>query len=129
MRAIAAKQIAVMVGLESLRDATPPGAKVMWIRPEYVAVLGKREGIPWYFGWDRKKLAGEIERSKADYVIWSTLYKSDLSGADGDPLRAMEGIDVYCWPEFTIRNFVTGKPEFILWRVDHALLEAELKAN
>lgn len=128
-RAIAARQIAVLAGLESLHEATPTGAKIMWLRPEYIALLGKREGVPMYFAWDKQTLAREIRDSKTDFLVVSALYKSDLDGQDGDPLVLLRGIDAYAWPVFGIRNVVTGREEFALWKVDPALLEAALKAN
>jgi hypothetical protein len=128
-RAIAARQIAVLTGLEALDEATPPGSKVMWMRPEYIATLGRREGVPWYFRWDRKTLAREIANTGTGFVIVSTLFKSDLDGSDGDPFATLGGIDAYSWPVFSIRNFVTGRAEFVLWKVDSSLLDAALKAD
>ena len=40
--ALAERHASVLGGLEALANATPPGARVFWMRPEYVALLGGR---------------------------------------------------------------------------------------
>ena len=61
-RAVAAQNIAVLDGFDALDKLTPPGAKIMWMRPEYVAVLGHRAGVPFYFKWDERRVARALWR-------------------------------------------------------------------
>jgi hypothetical protein len=128
-RMLAAKDIAVLAGLESLEEVTPRGAKIMWMRPEYVALLGGREGVPWYFRWDRQDLARELRKTKADYLIQSRIFKADLEGAKGDPFASLEGIEAYASPTLSIRSVATGEAEFVLWKIDAARLDAYLKGS
>jgi hypothetical protein len=48
-RIYAARDIAVQSGLADLSRLTPAGASVMWVRPDYVAALSGRRGVPWYY--------------------------------------------------------------------------------
>jgi len=128
-RALAAKDIAVLAGLESLEEVTPRGSKIMWMRPEYVALLGGREGVPWYFRWDERTLARELGKTKTDYLVQSTIFKTDLEGAKGDPFVSLTGIEAYASPTLSIRSAATGKTEFVLWKIDAARLEAFLEGS
>lgn len=78
--------VATLAGLESIARATPPDAAVMWMRPEYVALLGHRRAEPFLYRWDRRQLAAQIRRSGTTHVVVSLLYKTDLLGAEGDPM-------------------------------------------
>jgi hypothetical protein len=127
-RAVAASHAAVLSGLQGLRESTPPGARVMWVRPEYVALLGERAGVPWYFRGDRRSVALAIRDAGVDYVIVSAIYKADLAGGDGDPIARLEGITAFARPVQVILNAVTGKEEFALLKVDRALLDRALEA-
>jgi hypothetical protein len=128
-QALAAMDIAVLSGLRALERDTPTGSRIMWVRPEYVALLGRREGVPWYFGWDERALAAAIRESKADYVAVSSVLKTDLRGSQsGGPVtRSMAAR--FAHPVFHSRNAVTGNVEFVLLQVDAAGLEEFLKAT
>jgi hypothetical protein len=126
-RALAWRHAAVLAGLEALDRATPQGARVMWVRPEYVAILGRRESTPWYYSWDRATLAREIRRSGATHVVAARLFKSDLAGGEGDAYAAF-ALDT---PRY-LRNVLVvpgpqpGVPEFVLLEVDAQALEQAL---
>ena len=122
-RLLAQLQVAVLAGLESVDKVTPAGAKVMWMRPEYVALLGRRQAVPFYYTWSPRVLAQEVKRSKADYLVVSRLFKTDLDGVDGDPLVTMRGILAYSQPVFHF-----GDDGFVLMKVDPAALDAFLQA-
>ena len=72
-------------GLEALADATPLDAKVLWMRPEYVALLGQREGVPWYFRWDARELARQVQATGTTHLVLSRYVKTDLTPRAGDP--------------------------------------------
>ena len=126
-RAMALRQAAVLGGLEALDRATPPGSRVMWMRPEYVALLGKRMGVPWYFRWDRATLAREIRRSDTGYLVAAAQFKTDLAGEYGDAFAAL----VVEPPDYLRRIPVMPGPGlggeiFVLFEVDRAALDLYL---
>jgi hypothetical protein len=123
-RALAGEHAAVLSGLESLDRVTPPGSRIMWMRPEYIALLGRRPGVAWYHGWDRATLAREIRRSETGYLIASRLFKSDLAGHDGDAYAAL-AVDPppYLRAAFVITAPGTTGQEFVLLEVDRAALD------
>jgi hypothetical protein len=120
----AAQNAAVLAGLESLDRVTPPGSRVMWMRPEYVAILGHRAGVPWYFGWDQARLAREIRETGTDYVVVARLFKSDLAVVVDDAFAAFTLIrPPYLRARLIIPNPDNGTQEFILLEVDRAALD------
>jgi len=121
-RALAGKQLAVLAGLEALDRVTAPGSKVMWMRPEYVAMLGRREAVPYYYDWEPDRLAREIRDSGTAYVIASHAFKTDLHNHTGDPFRTLRSIAGYARPVFAVPNPATGGAEFVLYQVDRAAL-------
>jgi hypothetical protein len=127
-RAQAARQAAVLGGLERLVTDTPPAAQVMWMRPEYVALLGKRGGAPSYFEWDARRLAREIRDARIDYLVISGVFKSDLRQNAGDPAITLRDAAAYTSPHTVLANPFTGQDEFILLKVDRAMLDAWLAA-
>ena len=122
----AAQTLAVLAGLESLRTSTPPGARVMWMRPEYVAVLGHREGVPYYFRWDERRVAREILDASVDYIVLSWVYKTDLDNGRGDPFALLAHVAEYSRPVLRLDSAATGVPAFLLVRVDRARVRAFL---
>jgi 4-amino-4-deoxy-L-arabinose transferase-like glycosyltransferase len=126
-RAIAGRHAAVLAGIESIDRTTPPGARVMWVRPEYVALLGKRQGVAWYFAWDRPALAREIRASATDYLVVAGLHKSDLRLAVGDAFTPLvRDPPPYLRPALIIASPADGKMEFALLEVDRAALDRYL---
>lgn len=122
-QALAGKQIAVMDGFEALADRTPPGARVMWMRPEYVAMLGDRAGVPFDYRWDARRVAEEIRRTGTAYVVLSRLFKTDLTGRFGDPYATLATVDRYAEPVYAMRNPAVGGDEFVLMKVDPGRLD------
>lgn len=127
-RAEAAQTIAVLDGFDALGSVTPPGARIMWMRPEYVAVLAHRQGVPFYYGWDERRVAREILRSGVDYIVLSWVYKTDMSNRVGDPFTLLAHVGEYSRPVLRLDNTVTGVPAFVLVRVDPARVRAFLGA-
>ena len=127
-RAFAAKHAATLAGLEALRTATPVGARVMWMRPEYVALLGGREAVPYYYEWDARTLAAKIRAGRVDYLVVAGISKSDLAIRTGEAVTALRNAEPYSQPVYALGNPFTGQDEFILLRVDRDALETYLAA-
>jgi hypothetical protein len=126
-RALAAKHAAVLAGLDRLTTDTPPGARIMWMRPEYIALLGHRAGVPYYFGWDGRRMAREVRDSRTDFIIVAGMYKSDLDMRAGDAAVTLREIAPYATPRTVLVNAVTGENEYMLMQVHPGALEAYLE--
>lgn len=125
-RAVAAKHAAVLVGIERLAADTPPGARIMWVRPEYVALLGHRAGVPNYSAWDAPRLAREVRDSRTGFVILAGMYKADLDQQAGDVAALQREIAPYTTRRTVVVNAVTGDDEYILMEVVPEALDAYL---
>jgi hypothetical protein len=125
-RALAARHAAVLAGFEAVGRLTPPGARIMWMRPEYVALLARREGVPWLYAWDSRTLARELSSRRVDYVVVSRLFKTDLEGRAGDPLSLLRDAGAYTQPALTLTNPLARSEDFVLLKVDRAALERVL---
>jgi hypothetical protein len=125
-RTLAGREIAVLVGLEALASDTPPDARVMWMRPDYVALLGHRQGVPWYYPSGLTGLAEALQRSRAPYLIVSTLYKADLKGMQDEPFESLDAVAPFARPLSFVRNAALGSNEFALLGVDAQALAAFL---
>lgn len=128
-RALAGRHAVVLDGLQALEKATPPGARIMWMRPEYIGLLGKRDGIAWYYAWNEKRIAREARDARVDYMVVARLFKTDLSGRMGDPFSTLRLITSYATPVMTLSNPTTGSAEFVLMRVNRKALEAFASGN
>jgi hypothetical protein len=119
---MAARHAAVLSGLALLASQTEAGARVMWMRPEYVALLGGREGVPLMYAWSEEELAIELRRSGARYVVFATLFKSDLRHMTGDPLALLPALSRYAAPAYAVQNPVIRANDFMVMRVDPAAI-------
>jgi hypothetical protein len=128
-RMLAGKHAATLGGLEAIEKATPPGARVMWMRPEYVAMLGRREAVPYYYAWDARAFATHVRDDRADYVVVAGMAKSDLALSSGNPAAALGYAAPYTRPVVRLANPVNGRDEFLLLQVDRAALDAYLAAR
>jgi len=125
-RRLAATHAAVISGFGAVASVTPADAKVMWVRPEYVALLSRRAAEPWYYGWDERTLARHIRDSGVGYVAESALYKADFARALTDPGPIHDAVARYAVPVLRIPNPVVPEDEFVLMRVDRGALSAFL---
>ena len=116
----------VLGGMSYLDQWTPPGSRVMWVRPEYIAVLGRREGVPLFLRWDRPTLARQILRTRTDFVIASRHFKNDLAtdAADAFHWLALDLPD-YLVPFAALPDMARG--DFTLLRVDAARLDRYIR--
>ena len=116
----------VLAGFSYLEAWTPPGARVMWVRPEYIAVLGRREGVPLYLRWDRATLAREILRTRTDFVVASRQFKNDLAADTADAfLWIARDLPAYLVAVAILPDAARG--DFTLLRVDAAALERYIR--
>ena len=122
----AAGQIATIAGLEALARATPPDARVMWMRPEYVALLGHREGVPWYFRWDARELARQVRATGTTHLVLSRYVKTDLTPTPGDPTPLLGSILEYSRVVMKLPDATDGSDAFLLLQVDPRRLDARL---
>jgi hypothetical protein len=120
----AAKQnIVTLAGLELTGRATPAGARIMWTRTEYVALLAQRAAVPLYTSWTAAELAKGILDSHADYVVAARLFKSDLTGLSTDPYTPLvAATPPYLRPALTLSG-PGGPNDFVLFEVDRPALE------
>ena len=77
--------VVTLEGLESIDRVTPKAALVMWMRPEYVGLLGKRRAVPFLYRWSPAELAREVKKSGTGYIVQAWLFKTDLEVAQGNP--------------------------------------------
>ena len=116
----------VLGGMSLLHEWTPAGSRVMWVRPEYVAVMGRREGVPLLLRWDRATLARQIRSTRTQYVIASRQYKNDLATDAADAfLWIAKDLPEYLVPQAALPDAQQG--DFVLLRVDPARLERYIR--
>jgi hypothetical protein len=123
-RAYAAMNAAILGGLQALQTVTPAGARIMWIRPEYVAFLGRRHGVPLLYRWTPRELAEQVRATNSDYIIASRLFKTDITEDRADLLVVLKGIAAYSAPAYNLEG-----DTFLLMKVDPAKLDAVLAAG
>ena len=122
-RESAGRQVAVLAGLAQVERFTPPDAKVLWMRPDYVAVLGHRTGVASYYRGGMAGVVRTLLETHAGYIVVSSLYKADIRGDALDPLVTPGAVAPFTRPVFIVRNPVAEIDEFGLLQVDRAALE------
>lgn len=125
----AASNAGVLAGFDAIARATPAKARVMWMRPEYVAVLANRPAAPWFYSDGEARLARSIESLDVDFVALSGITKSDLEARQGNQAKIQEALTRFAAPVILIPNAVIGRPEFILLKVDRAAVRAYLASR
>jgi len=125
----AGRHLAVLAGLERIGERTPPGARILWVRPDYVALLANRASVPWLYrdGWE-----GTLRRMHAEgvtHVVVSAVTKGDLEGEGA----TREFVTAEALAPFTravifvVDNPVRPGEEFRLVEIDRAALAAHLE--
>jgi len=109
--------VVTLEGLAAIDRVTPASARVMWMRPEYIALLGRRQAVPFLYRWNPAELAREVKQSRTTHIVQSWLAKTDVDVAQGNP--HLEIAD-YTQPAFSIGDI------FMLMAVDPAALDAYL---
>jgi hypothetical protein len=120
-RALATRHAAVLTGFEMIGRVTPAGARVMCVRPEYVAILGERAAAELDYDWDAARLAQAVGASGADFIAVTALSKSDLKRNPGDAMAASRLAAPYTKRAFALTN-AQGLDEFALLEVDRDAL-------
>jgi len=120
---LARLEVLMLCGLQSLDKVTPPGAVVMWTRPEYVTLLGHRPAAAYHYDWTPRDLAAEIQRAKVDYLVVSLLNKNDLAGNLPRPMKGMQE-EAYASTVFASTDNV-----FVVKKIDRAALDRFIKGT
>jgi hypothetical protein len=123
-RIYAARDIAVQSGLAALARLTPPGASILWVRPDYVAMLSGRRGVPWYYADGIAGAVRQLRQSGARYIVVSTIYKADMRGDSLDPVVTAQAVAPFARLVYLLRNPLAAQDEFALFEVDAAALDA-----
>jgi hypothetical protein len=121
-RAVAGASLATFAGFDGVAAATPKDAKVMWMRPEYVALLAHREPVVYENDWDSLRLAREIARTGAGYVIFAEMFKVDVNMTMRHPREVLHDVPLYAREVLAVANPVTRKREFALYEIDRTRL-------
>jgi hypothetical protein len=119
--AMAAKHAASLTAFESLAGQTPAGARVMYVRPEYVAVLGGRAGAELDYAWDARALAKAVSASGAGFILATSLAKTDLAHERGDAMASLRLATPYTRRIWVLSN-AQGQDEVVLLEVDRDAL-------
>ena len=125
----AAANAGVLAGFDAIDRVTPRGARVMWMRPEYISILARRAADPWFYSDDAVRLAKRIEANGVDYVALSGIVKIDLEARQGDQAVIEAALAHFALPVVEIPNAVSGRPEFFLFKVDHAAVRSYLASR
>jgi hypothetical protein len=126
-RTYAAVTAAMLTGFDFIRTSTPPEARIMWMRPDYVAVLGHRRGVPWYYKGGFDRLLHDAYETRPDYIIASNTYKADMLGEQDDRFESAEAFAAFTRPVVTVPNAIHGGNDFVLLKVDREALERLLR--
>jgi hypothetical protein len=63
--------------MEAIRQVTPPGARIMWVAPAYLALLAARHGVPAPAERDPAAYRRAVREAGADYVFASAYHPRD----------------------------------------------------
>jgi hypothetical protein len=130
-RARAAGNLASLAGLRALQSITPRDAKILWVRPEYIAFLADRECVPWYYSWDARELARQIRSANVDYVAFPRYVKSDFTMRLADPTPLVPSIREYSDLVMAIPDpgDDDGTNGFMLFKINRKALENYLASR
>ena len=117
-------QIAAFAGFERTARETPPQSRVMWMRPEYVALLARREPVAFEYRWDSLQLALELAATQTDYLALSEVYKVDRNIEMANPQAAFIDLARYGDPAIEVRLPGADRVQFMLMKIDRARLKA-----
>ena len=127
-REAARQQIATFAGLERTARETPPGARIMWARPEYLALLTRADPVPFEYRWDARGLAQALDDTHTDYLVLSEVYKLDRNLELRNPTQELRDIGRYGDVVIEVKLPEAGRVQFALLRIDRARLAAYLRA-
>ena len=99
----------------------------MYPRPAYVALLGARAGIDLQYAWNARELADAVRMTGADFIVATSLSKSDVQRDRGDAMASARLSAPYTRRVLAIES-ARGVEDFILLEVDRAALARYLAA-
>jgi hypothetical protein len=101
----------------------------MWMRPDYIAILGNRQGVPWYYRWSHPEFLREIQRSKVDYIIATSLLKADMDGGQAGPAGPFEWALQFSDVVYSVRSVAKEGYEVAVLKIDPAVIGKMLEAG
>jgi hypothetical protein len=116
-------QIAIFEDLRRIGETTPPGARVMWYWPSYLALLAHRHGVRLERPRDAADLAVQVRGARVDYIYLAELHPRDSAGRAGhplDPLAHASALGRVVWH----RASAAGTMRSVLIEIDPRLLDA-----
>lgn len=123
---VASNQIGTLAGFMALSRITEPTARIMWLRPNYIAILGQRYGVPLSHRWSRRELWQAMLTHQVDYVVLARISKTDLNAQSSDQVTQMADVASIGNAVFMIKNPQDGGIDFVLVKIDHARLKSAL---
>jgi hypothetical protein len=125
-RVDAGRHLAVLAGLERIASRTPPDARILWMRPDYVALLSDRIAVPWRYrdGWEG--VLRRMREAGVTHVVVASITKGDIEGegAAREFVTAAALAPFTRAVTFTVQNPVRPGEEFRLVEIDRAALAA-----
>lgn len=130
-RVEAGRHLAVLAGLAAIAGRTPADARILWVRPDYVALLADRKAVPWLYreGW-----AGTLRRmhdAGVTHVVVAAVTKGDIEGegATGEFVTAQALAPFTRGVTFVVENPARPEEDFRLVEIDRAALAAHLERD
>jgi hypothetical protein len=125
----AGPHVAALIGFASLTQVTPPGARIMWTRPEYVALLAQRVAVPYEYRWEALHFAREAKRERVDYLVLSGIFKLDVNLELKSPGAALRHAWDFAHEVLEIRLPGSGTAQFVVMKIDPERLDAYIAAG
>jgi hypothetical protein len=125
-RELAGNHVAMFAGFQRIPAATPADAVVMWMRPDYVALLGKRRAVPWFYRDTIEDVLRRIQDTGATHLIIATVVKADVHLEQTEPVVDLLRMAPYVKTVYLSANPVTEEPQFGLFAIDRAAVAAHL---
>ena len=85
-RASATMQIEAMEDMERIRATTPKDARVMWVMPNYIALLAQRSGVMHNREAQAPPVARQVLDTQADYLYLANVHPHDSHLRFGNPV-------------------------------------------
>jgi hypothetical protein len=128
-RVEAGRHLAVLAGLARIARSTPADARILWVRPDYVALLGERRAVPWLYRDGLGDTLARMHDAGVTHVVVSAVTKGDLEGegGTGEFVTAQSLAPFTRAVTFVVDDPVRPGEEFRLVEIDRAALAAYLR--
>jgi hypothetical protein len=124
--AVTDREIAILDDLDRIGETTPPGARVAWSLPDYIALLSGRIGVAMPQAADASTFAAELANRQVEYLYVNAFRVREEGPGASDPSAPARLAADYTDPVWT-RKDVEGETVAALLRVDRGRLEAHLR--